>query len=92
MFDWSTNDLGSIKIGPVAMKGRASDLQRIAEMATPGLRALMLQALTMPEETAQPLIAPQLYLSATLRDYGVGVDPEGIFARILVARGVKSSE
>jgi hypothetical protein len=90
--DWSTNDLGSIKAGPFAMKGRQADLKRIADMGAPGLQALMLQALAMPEESGRGLMLSLICLSAALRDYGVEVDPEGVFARFFIARGTKSDE
>jgi len=84
--DWTTNDLGSIKSSPCAMKGNASDLKQIAEMCTPGLQALMLQAITMPEESGGPLFALLASLAAVLRDHGADVDPEGIFTLFGVSR------
>jgi hypothetical protein len=83
--DWSTNDLASIKSGPLAMKGGPADLREVGQRCIPGLQALMLRALGLTDEERIRLMPVLICLSATLRDYGIDADPENIFARIFVA-------
>lgn len=82
---WSTNDPDSIKSTSMMIKGHPDDLPLLAEHCAPCLHALMLQALSMPDQSGNSLMIPLISLAAALRDHGADVDPENVFAKFFVA-------
>ena len=70
---WLTNDKDSIRSLPLRMiKGHPSDFHGVADQCIPGLNALMLQAMTMPEE-GNSLMISLLGVIASLRELDVNI-------------------
>jgi hypothetical protein len=82
---WSTNNKESIRSTFAFAKGHPDNFQNIVQNCIPGLRGLMEHSLTMPEERRNSVMVPLLNLVAALRDQGVDIDPENIFAKLFVA-------
>lgn len=85
VLDWSTNDATSITSQSGMMKGHPDDLASLAERCAPCLRAIMLQALSMPADSGNPLMLSLLTLAAALRDSGVEIDPDNMFRKCFFA-------
>lgn len=83
---WAKNDKDSIRSSPFKMiKCNPHNLHRIAERCLPGINALMLHAIGMPEERGNSLMIPLVAFLAALREHGVDVQSSNIFTRIFVA-------
>lgn len=80
LLTWDTNDPESIRSTLFMMKGHQDDLASIAERCTPGLRAIVMHAVAMPEQSANSLIAAAISLVAALRDIGIDIDSDELFS------------
>ena len=79
------NDKDSIQSSFKMMKSNPDNLQKLAQQCLPGINALMLQAMAIPEERRNSLMIPLVALVAALRDLGVDVQTSEIFPRMFVA-------
>src|SRR5260370_15871849 len=71
----STNDKDSIESTPGRMmKGHPDNFKTVAAQCIPGLNALLLNAMMMPEERRHPLMIPLLGVVASLRDLDVDIE------------------
>lgn len=82
---WKTNDIESIRSQSGLMKGHPNDLRSLACRSAPCLRSIMLHAMSMRDESGQPLMASLLALATALRGIGVDIDPENLFGKFFVA-------
>lgn len=79
---WTKNDKESIRSSFKMIKSKPTDLQSVAQQIFPGMRALMLQAMALPEEPRNQLMIPLIALAAALRNHGVDVQPSNMFANM----------
>ena len=82
---WKTNDIESIRSQSGLMKGHPGDLRSLADRSAPCLHSIMLHAMSMRDESGQPLMASLLALAAALRDIGADIDPDNLFGKLFVA-------
>lgn len=82
---WSTNDAASISSQFGMMKGHPDDLKSLAKRCAPCLQAVMFHAVTMREESGNPLMISLLSMAGALRDIGVEIDPHDLFPKCFVA-------
>ena len=82
---WKKNDKDSIQSSFKMMKSNPDNLQKLAQQCLPGINALMLQAMAIPEERRNSLMIPLVALVAALHDLGVDVQTSEIFPRMFVA-------
>lgn len=83
---WSTNDEDSIRSSRLRMMKGHPDFRSVADQCMPGLNALLLNAMTMPEERGTPLMISLLGVVASLRDLGVNIDAStGVLTEMFVA-------
>jgi len=82
---WNTNDLQSIGSQSGLMKGHPDDLRSLADRSAPCLRSIMLHAMSMRNESGQPLMASLLALAAALKNVGVDVDPDALLGKLFFA-------
>src|SRR3989339_1339418 len=75
---WSTNDADTITSSFLMMRGHPDELKTLAQKCLPGLRALLANAVLMPENL---LMTPLLGLVRALRDLGMEIDAEDVFAK-----------
>jgi hypothetical protein len=86
--EWSTNDKGSIRSSSLGMmKGHADNLHTVADQCIPGINALLLQAMAMPEERGNALMISLLALVGSLRDLGADINAStNALATMLLAK------
>jgi len=73
---WSTNDVDSIRPSPLRMmKSHPDNFNATVKDCVPGLNALLMYAVMMPQERGNPLAVSLLGVTASLRDLGVDMDP-----------------
>jgi hypothetical protein len=84
---WSTNDKDSIRSSRLRMmQGHPDNFHGVADQCMPGLNALLLHAMTMPEERGTPLMISLFGVVASLRDLGVDIDAStGALTKMFVA-------
>jgi len=85
ILEWETNNLESISSRSFSMKGGNEDLASLAERLTPCLRAILMRAIMMPGDAGNSLSISLLAFCAALRDHGVDLDPDNLFAKLFVA-------
>ncbi|MGI9012664.1 MAG: hypothetical protein ACR2GY_00275 [Phycisphaerales bacterium] len=85
VLSWSTNDLSSIKTQSGMIKGHPDDLKLLADRCTPGLNAIMLHAMSMRDDSGQPVMVSLIALAAALKDIGVEIDPDNLFGKFFCA-------
>jgi hypothetical protein len=81
VIDWATNDPSTITSQPGIMKGHLDDLRSLADRCAPCLHAIMLCAISMPNEPGKSLVIALMALAAALRDIGVEIDPDNLFGK-----------
>jgi len=82
---WSKNDRSSIRSASMMMKVHPGDLPSLAQHCKACLHALFMRGLSMPEQAGNALMIPLLSLTAALRELGVDIDEENLFAKFFVA-------
>jgi hypothetical protein len=82
---WAKNDKDSIRSSFKMIKSHPGNLQAVADQSLPGINALMMHAIGMPEERGNSLMIPLIALVAELHDHGVDVRSSNIFTRMFVA-------
>jgi len=85
VLDWSTNDANSITSQSGLKKGSPDDLESLADRCAPCLRAMMLCAFSMPDESAISIMIPLISLAASLRDVGIEIDRDNMFGDMFFA-------
>jgi hypothetical protein len=90
VLDWSTNNIDSICVGPMSMRGHPSEIKDIAKRCAPGVQALMMRALSVPGEEGQQLRMALIALASVFRDLGIDADPESFFTRLFSHRQIQS--
>ena len=90
--EWGKNNKDSIRSSFKMIKGNPKDFRTVAQQSLPGINALMLHAMAMPEERGNSLMIPMIALVAALRDQGVDVQPSNIFTRMFVLRNSTKSK
>jgi len=71
--EWSTNDKSSIRSEFLMAKG-PNDLHAMVAQCIPGLNALLLHAITMPEDRGNSMMICLLGVLSSLRELGVDID------------------
>lgn len=82
---WSTNDQNSIRSTSKMIKGHPDDLPSLAHHCKGCLHALFMQGISMPEQGGNALMIPLISLTAALREIGVDIDQENLFAKFFFA-------
>ena len=82
---WSKNDRNSIRSASLMTKGHPDDLPSLAHHCKACLRALFMRGFSMPEEAGNALMIPVISLIAALRELGIDIDEENLFAKFFVA-------
>ena len=85
VLEWSTNDASSIKSQSGMMKGHPDDLESLADRCAPCFHAIMLSAMSMPDDSGNSLMISLITLAATLRNIGVEIDPDNLFGKFFFA-------
>ncbi len=85
VLEWSTNDASSIKSQSGMMKGHPDDLESLADRCAPCFHAIMLSAMSMPDDSGNSLMISLITLAAALRNIGVEIDPDNLFGKFFFA-------
>jgi hypothetical protein len=89
---WTTNNQASIRSASMMMKGHSGDLPSVAQDCKACLHALFIRGLSMPEQSGTALVNSLVGLAAALRDLGVDIDQESLFARFFLALHSRSAD
>jgi hypothetical protein len=83
---WAKNDRESIRsFHMIMMKGHTDDIHALARRCMPGLQALMMHSIAMPDQTGNSMMIPLIELAAAMRELGADIDPDSLFAKSFVA-------